>query len=338
MSYGPLETLTLLEPLSGFEPETFRLQGGSLLCTTINLDAFPFTLIPCWRDFRVVYWFFLICERHIKMSSRIDREGYIHYDMVISGKRFCGNTGHRDKKQATIWIADFKAKVRREMANEIIGIMPEVTLTRQTILQEWLAHHSGKHARNVKADWENHILPKLRNVQAMKVTSGMVEEIRTAFLNSPCLTNTKGKVAEQIRVKIEKARLNGEKVLLKPLKRHSNAGANKVLRHLYFVFGWGVKTERIPRLPFRKLKELVEQEPVRTFLRPEQVRPFLAQLDSLGTGARAGDTFMSLIHSAELNGVEPFEYLLELLKHAEEVDREPARWMPWNYPAAATSG
>jgi len=56
------------------------------------------------------------------------------------------------------------------------------------------------------------------------------------------------------------------------------------------------------------------------------------------TGARAGDTFMSLIHSAELNGVEPFEYLLELLKHAEEVDREPARWMPWNYPAAATSG
>jgi hypothetical protein len=56
------------------------------------------------------------------------------------------------------------------------------------------------------------------------------------------------------------------------------------------------------------------------------------------TGARAGDTFMSLIHSAELNGVEPFEYLLELVKHAEEVDREPARWMPWNYQAAAASG
>jgi integrase len=216
------------------------------------------------------------------MSRRIDQEGYIHYDIIISGKRFCGNTGHKDKKQATIWIADFKAKIRREMANEIIGIKPEVTLTCQALLQEWLAHHSGKHARNVKADWENHILPKLRNVQAMKVTSGMVEEIRTAFLNSPCLTNTKGKVAEQIRVKIERARLNGEKVVLRPLKRHSNAGANKVLRHLYFVFGWGVKTERIPRLPFRKLKELIEQEPVRTFLRPEQVRPFLAQLDSLG--------------------------------------------------------
>ena len=44
------------------------------------------------------------------------------------------------------------------------------------------------------------------------------------------------------------------------------------------------------------------------------------------------------IHSAELNGVEPFEYLLELLKHAEEVDRDPVRWMPWNYTAAAASG
>ena len=56
------------------------------------------------------------------------------------------------------------------------------------------------------------------------------------------------------------------------------------------------------------------------------------------TGARAGDTFMSLIHSAELNGVEPFEYLIELLKHAEAVDQDPARWMPWSYQAATASG
>jgi hypothetical protein len=50
------------------------------------------------------------------------------------------------------------------------------------------------------------------------------------------------------------------------------------------------------------------------------------------TGARTGDTFMSLIHSAELNGVEPFEYLIELLKHPEEVERAPHHWMPWRYP------
>ena len=55
------------------------------------------------------------------------------------------------------------------------------------------------------------------------------------------------------------------------------------------------------------------------------------------TGARTGDTFMSLIHSAELNGVEPFEYLIELLKHPEEVRRDPAQWMPWSYPTPAVS-
>jgi hypothetical protein len=46
-----------------------------------------------------------------------------------------------------------------------------------------------------------------------------------------------------------------------------------------------------------------------------------------------GDTFVSLIHSMELNGVEPFEYLIELLRHPEEVRQEPAQWMPWSYPA-----
>jgi len=55
------------------------------------------------------------------------------------------------------------------------------------------------------------------------------------------------------------------------------------------------------------------------------------------TGARTGDTFMSLIHSAELNGVEPFEYLIELLKHPDEVRQDPAQWMPWSYPAPAVS-
>jgi len=215
------------------------------------------------------------------VSKKIDRDGFIHYDIVINKQRFCGNTGQKDKKKAAVWIADFKAKVRREMANEVIGIKPEVCLTCETLFRDWLNHHNGKHAVNVSGDWNNYILPKIRNIPVMKTTSGMVEEIRTTFLKSPSLVNTKGKVADQIRSKIEKARNSGEKVVLNPTRRHSNAGANKVLRHLYFVFGWGVKTERIPRMPFRKLKELTEQEPVRTFLRPEQVKPFLAEIDSL---------------------------------------------------------
>jgi transposase len=48
-------------------------------------------------------------------------------------------------------------------------------------------------------------------------------------------------------------------------------------------------------------------------------------------GARVGDTFMTLIHSAELNGVNAFDYLVELLRHAAQIATNPAEWMPWNY-------
>jgi transposase len=48
-------------------------------------------------------------------------------------------------------------------------------------------------------------------------------------------------------------------------------------------------------------------------------------------GARVGDIFMSLIHSCELNRVNPFDYLMALDKHAERVREGPAQWLPWNY-------
>jgi transposase len=51
-------------------------------------------------------------------------------------------------------------------------------------------------------------------------------------------------------------------------------------------------------------------------------------------GAEVGDLFMSLIHTCELNGVNPFEYLIALQKHAEELAKHPAAWMPWNYAHA----
>jgi len=62
-------------------------------------------------------------------------------------------------------------------------------------------------------------------------------------------------------------------------------------------------------------------------------------------GARMGDLFMSLIHTCELNGVNAFDYLNELQRHAGELARSPSEWMPWNYretlarvAAAADSG
>jgi transposase len=51
-------------------------------------------------------------------------------------------------------------------------------------------------------------------------------------------------------------------------------------------------------------------------------------------GARVGDVFMSLIYSAELNGVPPFEYLVALQQHADQVRTNPGDWTPWNYQSA----
>ena len=48
-------------------------------------------------------------------------------------------------------------------------------------------------------------------------------------------------------------------------------------------------------------------------------------------GAGVGDLFMSLIHTCELNGANPSDYLTELQRHAEELKKKPSEWMPWNY-------
>ncbi len=52
-------------------------------------------------------------------------------------------------------------------------------------------------------------------------------------------------------------------------------------------------------------------------------------------GARVGDIYMALIHTAELAGIPAFPYLLALLRNAEAVAEHPENWMPWNYPGRA---
>ena len=48
-------------------------------------------------------------------------------------------------------------------------------------------------------------------------------------------------------------------------------------------------------------------------------------------GAHVGDVFMSLIHTCELCGANPFDYLTELERHTTEAASNPQDWMPWNY-------
>jgi transposase len=41
---------------------------------------------------------------------------------------------------------------------------------------------------------------------------------------------------------------------------------------------------------------------------------------------------MSPIHTCELNGANPFDYLTELLRHSAELKKQrSSEWMPWSY-------
>ena len=51
-------------------------------------------------------------------------------------------------------------------------------------------------------------------------------------------------------------------------------------------------------------------------------------------GARVGDIHMSLIHTCELNQVNPQEYLLALRANSEAIEQQPDQWLPWNFREA----
>jgi hypothetical protein len=52
-------------------------------------------------------------------------------------------------------------------------------------------------------------------------------------------------------------------------------------------------------------------------------------------GAQVGDLYMSLIHTAELNRIAPFPWLVALMRNADAVAKAPEAWLPWNYTATA---
>ena len=54
-------------------------------------------------------------------------------------------------------------------------------------------------------------------------------------------------------------------------------------------------------------------------------------------GAQVGDIFMSLIHTSTLAKVNPFDYLVALQKHAQDVLKNPHKWLPWNYKTAVAT-
>ena len=48
-------------------------------------------------------------------------------------------------------------------------------------------------------------------------------------------------------------------------------------------------------------------------------------------GAFVGDTLLSIIKTCDLNGINPYDYLIAVQANSEEIAKKPNDWLPWNY-------
>ena len=114
---------------------------------------------------------------------------------------------------------------------------------------------------------------------------------------------------------------------LKEKKVEPNSGLGDAIG--YTLKHWGKLTLflKVPGAPLdnnvveRALKKLILLRKNSLFYKTEN-------------GARVGDMYMSLIHTAELCGANVFEYLVAIMQHADAVANDPVQWMPWNYTEA----
>jgi transposase len=51
-------------------------------------------------------------------------------------------------------------------------------------------------------------------------------------------------------------------------------------------------------------------------------------------GADVGDLFMSVVQTCRSNGVNPFDYMMAVIRNATQAKADPRHWLPWNYQTA----
>lgn len=186
----------------------------------------------------------------------------------------------------------------------------------ETILANCLAHARRKFV-DVAEDFPDevrHVLETLRDVyrnDAVTRRDEMSPEERLAFHqknSAPLLEDLEGWLRAQLAEK----------------KVEPNSGLGEAARYMQKHWKELTLFLRVPGAPLdnsiceRALKKVVLHRKNALFYKTEN-------------GARVGDIFMSLIHTAELRGTNPFDYLVALQRNHQAVARAPADWMPWNY-------
>lgn len=186
----------------------------------------------------------------------------------------------------------------------------------EVILSNCLAHGRRKfveQAARFPAECR-HVLERLAEVyhnDALAAERGLTPEERLAFHQS-----SSGPVMEALRAWMQQQ--------LADKKVEPNSGLGQAIG--YALKRWDALTLFLRRPGAPLDNNLCEQALKMTILHRKNALFYKTE-----NGARVGDILMSLIHTCRLNGVNPFDYLTALQKHAEEVRTAPAKWLPWNY-------
>jgi hypothetical protein len=186
----------------------------------------------------------------------------------------------------------------------------------ETIVAGCMAHSRRKYVEvaNNFPEPVKHVLEELKKVYKNDATArkeGMSPEERLAFHqieSGPVMKDLEAWLDEQIKEKkVEPNSSLGEAIDF--MQRHWE----KLTRFLH-----------IPGAPLDN--NIVERALKKSILHRKNAYFYKTE-----NGARVGDMFMTFIHTSEINGVDPFFYLVALQRYAKEMAENPAEWMPWNY-------
>jgi hypothetical protein len=105
-----------------------------------------------------------------------------------------------------------------------------------------------------------------------------------------------------------------------------NSGLGKAVQYLLNHWEKLTRFLKVPKAPLdnniceRALKHAIRNRKNSLFFKTEN-------------GAHVGDVFLSLIHTCQLSGENPFDYLTQILRNVPRVAQAPDKWLPWNYRA-----
>jgi transposase len=112
--------------------------------------------------------------------------------------------------------------------------------------------------------------------------------------------------------------------LLRDQQVEQNSGLGKAIR--YMRRHWR-KLTRFYRVAGAKLDNNITERAIKTVIRHRKNSLFYRTVKS----AKVGDTYTTLIVTAERSGVDAIKYLTVLMQNPDAVASNPAAWLPWNY-------